>query len=52
MVFILFPFELTQLRPYLNKTVTGLIPQDKPFSIAEPWRAESPRAVACPISCT
>lgn len=54
MVFILFQFELTQLRPCLNKTVAELIPQgrDKLSSIADPWRAESAWAVACPTSCT
>lgn len=43
MVFILFPFELTQLRPCLHKTVAGLILQgrDKLSSVADPRRAAS-----------
>lgn len=43
MVFILFPFELTQLKPCLHETVAGLIRQgrDKLSSIADPRKAAS-----------
>lgn len=49
MVFILFPFELTQLRPCSHKTVAGLIPQgrDKLSSIADPRRAASLNSSLC-----
>lgn len=49
MVFILFPFELTQLRPCSHKTVAGLIPQgrDKLSSIADPRRVASLNSSLC-----